>query len=335
MQAGILTHTIPPVVLRFRLFWVALTCTFACALACAQETAKITILHVNDSHGQTLGQRGDDGKMRGGYPRLATAVRQIRDELGSDRVILLHAGDEFSRGDAMTSATLGAANITIMNAIAFAAWTPGNGEFYGGASNLQQRIAEAKFPTLAANVSYRLDGQKFSDESTLLTVQNVRIGIFGLCFVRKEHPSALPLKVEEPAAAAGRVVPDLRRKCDIVVALDHLGLEQDRQLAAAVPGIDLIVGGHSHTTLPRGHRVQGPDGQSVLIAQAGEYLQWLGRVDLTLTRTDGSWKLTQSDASLIPLNSTVPEDPTVKALIARLWPATRPATAPVNSAAAH
>ena len=296
-----------------------------CAFAIGQDVARITILHINDSHGQTLGNRGEDGKMHGGYPRLATLVQSIREKVGADHVLLLHAGDEFARGDQMTTQSAGAANVAIWNQLDVSAWTPGNGDFYPGASSLQKRIAEAKFPVLASNVSYRIGHQPVAENSVVLKVNDVRIGLFGLCFLRKEHPSSLPLKVEEPAPAAMRIVPELRKKSDIVLALNHLGLEQDRELARAVPGIDIIVGGHSHSLLPKGNRVAAPDGKEVLIVQAGEYLQYLGRVDLELTRTGETWTIAAAEATLILLDESVPEDPTMKALIAKRWPTTQPA----------
>jgi 5'-nucleotidase len=294
--------------------------------AWAQQAATITILHLNDSHGQTLGTTVN-GKQWGGYARLSTKLAELRQELGKDHTLLLHAGDEFSRGDAMTSSSVGEANIRILNALDIDAMTPGNGEFYVGLGTLQQRIREASFPMLTANVRSRLGGQIVGRESTFFTVQGVKIGIVGLCFVRREHPSAYLLRVEDPTATARRVVPALREKCDYVIALDHLGFDVDQKLAADVPGIDLIVGGHTHTTLPKGSWVDGPGGKPVLIVQAGDFIRFLGRVDLQFTRdNDQPWKLKDAHAALIPLDATVPEDPAIKAMIARMWPATRPAT---------
>lgn len=290
------------------------------------QAAHIVLLHINDSHGHTQSWL-DNGKSVGGYARVKTVVDAIRQQEGADHVILLHAGDEISRGDALTGATLGEGNIAILNQIGFAAWTPGNGEFYPGAANLQKLIAEANFPTLAGNIRYRLDGKPFAAETTILTVQGVRLGLLGLCFIHEEYPSSWVLKMEPPADAARRLVPELRKNADLVIALDHIGVDADRKLAASVPGVDLIVGGHSHTILRQGERVTGPAGREVLIVQAGEYLHYIGRVDLDLQRKGDTWILQKSVARLIPLDATVPEDPAIKATIARLWPATQPATA--------
>lgn len=308
---------------------VVLLCAATPLAAAEADSAHIVILHVNDVHGQTLGSTVD-GKPIGGYARLASAVAKVRQEVGADHVLLVHAGDEFSRGDAMTMASAGAANISLMNQIGFDLMTPGNGEFYGGVTSLQKRIAEAKFPVLTSNVSYRLGGEPVGVDGTVVALGDLRIGVMGLCFLQKLHPSSMPLAVEDPQAAAARVVPRLRAEADLVLALDHIGFEEDRRLAAAVGGIDVIVGGHTHTTLPRGNRVTAPDGRSVLIAHAGDHLRYMGRVDLFLKRQTGKWTVDDARAQLIPLDASVPEDPAIKAAIARMWPTTAPTTKPAT-----
>ncbi len=301
-------------------FIAAIALLVSPSLAAEPETAHIVLLHVNDVHGQTRGYN-QDGKVVGGYARLASAVEQIRQEVGRENVLLIHAGDEFSRGDAMTIATAGASSIALMNQIGFSVFVPGNGEFYGGAANLQHRIAEAKFPVLASNVTYRLDGKPLSQDRHIANVGPVRVGMFGLCFLRKEHHSSLPLKVEDPAEAARREARKLREEnVDLVVAVTHIGLPEDRQVAQSVEGIDVIVGGQSHATLPRGNWVTAPDERPVLIVHAGDYLRYLGRVDLHLVKLPEGWSLTDASATLIPLDQSIPEDPAIKAAIARMWP---------------
>lgn len=327
-----------------RAFWaVVLTWLIASSLAiaiaaepgadaavAAAPSAHIVLLHVNDPHGQTQGITVN-GKPWGGYARLSTMVDELRKKEGADHVVLFHAGDEFSRGDEMTSTSLGQANIDLMNKIGFAAWVPGNGDFYVGPANLQKRIAQANFPTLAANVTYRFGGEPLAKNTVVIEVQGVKIGLLGLCYVRKEHPSAFPLRVLDPIETAKRIIPELRKQADIVIALTHLGLEADRQLAAQVGGIDMIVGGHSHTVLLRGYHVNDPDGKRVLIVQAGDQLRYLGRVDLQLTRADGRWQLNDATPQLIPLDSLVPQDPAIKAMIARMWPASQPSSVPTSA----
>ncbi len=89
----------------------------------------------------------------------------------------------------------------------------------------------------------------------------------------------------------------------------------DKRLAAQVPGIDAIIGGHSHTFLPAPIFIHGPSGRNVPIVQAGEFGVMLGRLDLTFTRED-RWRLTAAKGRLILLDKTFPEDAAMKKLLA-------------------
>jgi 2',3'-cyclic-nucleotide 2'-phosphodiesterase (5'-nucleotidase family) len=292
----------------------------------------ITILHVNDIHGHTE-PRTVDGKSVGGYARLSTYVDEVRNGAGDPSakhpMLLVHAGDEFSRGDELTRATLGEANVSIMNFIKFDFWTPGNGEYYDGMDNLTKRIAQADFPVLAANVFFRNSGKPIARQYVIRRVGPVNVAFIGLCFVRAEHPSAWELSIKDPIQTARELVPQLRKQAQVVVALTHLGVDQDQKLAAAVPGIDLIIGGHTHTAIQRPADSPGKP----MICQAGEYLNFVGQVDLTLTWQDGKYVISRRQAKLVPLDQRVKLDPAVTALIAKLWekapkPLHKPAQAP-------
>jgi 2',3'-cyclic-nucleotide 2'-phosphodiesterase (5'-nucleotidase family) len=291
----------------------------------ADSAVALTFLHVNDVHGQTQ-PRLWNGKSVGGYSRLSTAVDRIRSSaLDANRVLLVHAGDELSRGDELTMKSLGAANIYLLNFLRLDAWTPGNGDFYNGTPTLQKRIAQAKFPTLAANVTLSASGQCLAEPYVLRQAGPVKVAIFGLCTVYKESQDAGGLSAADPVETASKLVPQLRKQADVVVALTHLGYLDDIKLAQHVAGIDLILGGHSHTVLEHGQKTQGPDGREVLICQTGDQLQYLGCAELTMKPAAGGWRIESSQSKLIALDASVPEDPAVKALIARLSAATQPA----------
>ena len=293
------------------------------------DAVRITLLHVNDVHGQLEGKTAG-GKGVGGYGRLATAVADIRRSCDADGVLLIHAGDEFSKGDELTTRTRGRANVAIMNHVGFDLWVPGNGEFYDGLDNLRQRISEAKCQVLSANVHLRATGQPPVAPWVVREVRGVRVAFLGLGFIREEHPSAQAFRLLDPVQTARKLLPDIRKSADVVVAITHIGFGADQKLAATVGGIDLIIGGHSHTTLPNGRRVKGPDGE-VLVCQAGDELRFLGRIDLSVKKPGGAWKLDAATAKLLPLDQNVKIDPTVTALIARLAQGLpKPATAPAG-----
>ena len=121
----------------------------------------ITVLHTNDIHGHLLSWQGWEGELAGkqvgGLDRLATRVRQVRAEVGPERVLLLDGGDTI--GDTMIAAeTEGRAVIEAMNAIGYDAMVMGNHEPDFTAEKLRSRIAEARFPVLAANIQLQGEG---------------------------------------------------------------------------------------------------------------------------------------------------------------------------------
>jgi 2',3'-cyclic-nucleotide 2'-phosphodiesterase (5'-nucleotidase family) len=287
----------------------------------AEGELKVTLLHVNDTHGQLLGL-DIGGRNVGGAARLATAVQKVRQTSSANRVFLVHCGDEFSRGDALTQRSAGAANVAVMNHLGFDLWVLGNGEFYGGVELLRQRIAEIKFPTLAANVSLG-EGEALTRPYVIERAGPIRLAFLGLCTVSEEGEKGekdAPVKAADPIETARDFVPQLRRQADVVVAVTHLGLSEDLRLVAAVEGIDLVLGSHSHTVLKHGFRAKGPDGRQVLICQAGDKYRYLGQVDLELTPSPSGqgWRLVSVTASLIGLDETVQPDPATTALLTQL-----------------
>jgi 5'-nucleotidase / UDP-sugar diphosphatase len=280
---------------------------------------RILLLHVNDSHGHLEGlSSGSPGGGFGGYARLSTAVDEIRQQNKGNRIFLIHAGDEFSKGDPLTTQTKGQVNITLMNALGFDLWVPGNGDYYNGPALLEQRIKEGKFDILTANVVRKDNGKPIAKPYIIKQAGPVRIAFLGLGFIRTEHPSSKPLELIDPIKTAQALVPEIRKKADIVVAITHIGIYDDTRLAESVDGIDIIIGGHTHTTLPTGRLVKSPNHQNVLICQAGEYLKFLGVITLDVKKSNGTWRLnTPPTAKLVPLNTQIKLDPKITALIAR------------------
>ncbi len=298
----------------------ALGATWAAAAeppAAAPDAVRITLLHINDAHGR-LESYAVNRRSVGGYARLATLVADARAEPGVARVFLVDAGDVVAAGQPLTARTGGRANIAVMNHLGFDAWVPGNHEFYMGVESVQVLVRAARFPTLAANLAVKATGEPLGRPFVIEKAGPVRIAFFGLGIVSADHPSAEAVAVADPLVTAADLVPRLREQADVVVALSHRGVVDDHSLAMAVPGIDVIVGGHTHTVLPEGARFKGPDGREVLIVQAGQRLEALGRVDLVCAKVDGRWRVVRAAARLIPVDSDVKVDRPVADLIARL-----------------
>ncbi len=286
----------------------------ATTMAPAQQV-RLTLVHINDPHGQLLG-RTENGKTYGGYARLATYVDALRQAGTAERLMLIHAGDEFSKADDLTRATQGRVNVAVMNLLKFDLWVPGNGEYYGGVEVLKARMAEAKCKVLSANVAEK-SGKLLAEPYVIEPVGGAKVAIFGLGYMHAPQVQQTGLVLTDPIAVARKLVPELRQQADIVVAVTHIGLEQDVKLAGAVSGLDVIIGGHSHSLLPKGRLVKDPDGKNVLICQTGEFLHNAGRVDMQLTKTGARWQVTEATARLDVLDDKVKQDPAITALLAR------------------
>lgn len=255
--------------LRF-LGTLVLCCLLAAQTSGAQQVA-IRVLHVNDFHGVAEPTRSKSGEQIGGIAWLSSRVNELRREHPS---LLLAAGDMIS-GSTWTNLFQGRSVIELMNEMKFDAMVLGNHEFDFGTSVLQQRMAEAGFPVLAANV-FGLDGLA---GFAVREVNGIRIGIIGV--VTEETPivtsprNVAGLSFRSAEAAVNEIVAQMRERADFLIILTHLGHTEDRALAQRIKGPVLIVGGHSHT------RVQEPavvNGNTVV--QAWEYAKTLGVVDI-------------------------------------------------------
>jgi len=302
---------------RFRVCLVGIVLSFIVFGSVQGETVELVVLHVNDTHGH-WSPAGEGGKNVGGVSRLASAVREIR-AANPGRVLLLHAGDEFSRAELPVIYSGGEASMILMEAMSFDGYTPGNGDFYYGIKNLKHITRDVRFNVLMANLVYRQGRQRALTPFVIKELNGVKVAVMGLGLVRMNRPSTWPLELRDPVATAKALVPELRTKADVVIALTHIGLGDDRRLAREVPGLDLVIGGHSHDRVAPPEKIQRPNGQGcTYLAMAGEYYRYLGRLDLRLERTAGRCRLVDVQGRLLPLDEKIKPDPQVEQLLVEL-----------------
>lgn len=235
---------------------------------------EIRLLHVNDFHGFALPHRPFGlQEEAGGIAYLAGLADQLRKGKPS---LLLSAGDMIQGSD-WANLFHGKSVIEMMNQMGFDAMVVGNHEFDFGQKVLRQRIAEARFPVLGANV----EGLEVLKPYVIKNVGGVRVGVIGVVTEdtpTATHPSNVAgLRFFSAEEAVQREVDSLKGRVEVLLVLSHLGLHADRRLAERVKGIDVIVGGHSHTKIERPLRV----GETVLV-QAWEHGKALGVLDLAL-----------------------------------------------------
>lgn len=186
----------------------------------------VVLLHTNDLHGHLTPWRGWEGELEGktlgGMDRLATAVKQVRSEVGADKVLLLDAGDTF--GDTMLAVeTQGAAMLNAMNAIGYDAMVIGNHDPDFGVKQVKKLAADARFPLLSANI-VDASGRPVMPPMLLRTIDGVSFGILGLSYPNTPLTTAKKnikgWTFKDAAATAREGVPHLRAQgAEIVVVL--------------------------------------------------------------------------------------------------------------------
>jgi len=254
--------------------------------AVAQDSRYVllTLLHTNDIHARVLSGSNLNDESRGGLARLASLVKQIRAEMPN--VLLFDSGD-WASGTVEAYLTSGRSIAQAISSLGYNAVCIGNHEFDWGQENARELLKSLRTPVVCANLLDAATGKPWGELKPylLMTVNGVRIAVFGLITLetlKYEWPSFLEgLRFEDPIATAAKLVPELRKQADLVILLSHLGLKLDQQLAAAVPGIDIILGGHSHDNVTTRMFVG-----NTLIAQTGYHVERLGRVDLILKKAD-------------------------------------------------
>jgi 5'-nucleotidase/UDP-sugar diphosphatase len=240
----------------------------------AGEPVDLRILYVNDFHGfaEPYQPAGSQEKL-GGIAFLAGEVKRLRQERPT---LLLGAGDMI-QGNPWANLFEGKSSVDIMNAMDFSAMVLGNHEFDFGQEVLQKRIQEARFPVLAANVR----GVPGIKPYWIKELSGIKIAVIGL--VTENTPTATHpknvkgLHFSSPVQTLKKVLKELDPKPDLVIVLSHLGFPADRRLARAVNGIQVIVGGHTHTRIETPVKVN-----DTLIVQAWEHAKALGVLDLTV-----------------------------------------------------
>lgn len=300
---------------------------------------KLTILHTNDTHGNLFPFNYPDPpdpntqeaqlalrRNIGGIARRATLVKQLRSGFGTTWVA--DVGD-FMDGTAFSVEYRGEADVAAMNALGYTIGTHGNHEFNNPRAQWQKLVRMAQYRLVCANVVDANTKQPLIKPYEILDVEGARIAVFGLVTESTRGYPATREGVEilDATATARDLVPKLRQQADIVILLSHLGVEVDERLAREVPGIDVIVGGHSHTRLakplfaPHGNLVSAFRKNGTVIVQAFQWGGELGRLEVILRRdpNDGRWTFMSYRGDLILVSPNIPDDPAVKAVVERYW----------------
>lgn len=250
----------------------------------------IIILHTNDTHSRLDPFPVSDTRFpnKGGVARRASLVDNIRKE--NPNTLLLDAGD-FFQGTPYFNFYGGELELKFMSMLKYDAATIGNHEFDNGLQGLLSQLPHANFPLISSNYDFSntvLDG--YVEKYRVFEKNGIKVGVFGLgvalegLVTKKLYQET---KYLDPIEISQDMVNTLRneKKCDLVICLSHIGYSyesdkiSDVKLAKSTSGIDLIIGGHTHTFLPEPVVLKNNKNQDVMINQVGFAGINLGRID--------------------------------------------------------
>jgi 5'-nucleotidase/UDP-sugar diphosphatase len=300
----------------------------------------LNILHINDLHSRIeainrfdstcSAEDATEGKCFGGVARVKTKIDERRDALKAENgnVIVLDAGDQF-QGSLFYTTYKGKDTVEFMNAIGFDAMAVGNHEFDDGPALLAEFIDAAQFPVVSGNTRVADAETALAGkirESVVLDVGGEKIGILSVLATDTDVTSSpgpnvtFENEIEYLKGAVSRMEADGVNK---IVLVSHVGFPRDQQIAAAVDGIDVIVGGHSHTLLSNTVEgapkyptmVKNPGGQDVPIVQAYAYSKYVGELKVVF---DDAGVVTSATGDTILLDNSVIPDPAIEARVKEL-----------------
>ena len=261
----------------------------------AKGPKKITVLHTSDTHSCVLPLNKNlaDTMLadRGGFLRRIAMLKQERQ---SDPDLLLFDCGDFSQGSSYYTMFKGDVEVELMNRMHYDAVTIGNHEFDFGLDNMIRLFKLADFPVVCSN--YDFGDTELKDivkPYIVLKRKGVKIGVFGVCPPLEGLVSTKnygPLKYLDPVEVTERMVDILRnqKKCDVVICLSHLGWEisdyPDNELIKRTSGIDLVLGGHSHTYLKTLGYETDKTGRKVPVDHEGKHGIFVGKMQLMLEK---------------------------------------------------
>lgn len=262
----------------------------------AQQTKILNILQTSDTHSRiepVSPLAADRNAGLGGVVRRATFVKQFRAE--HPDMLLLDCGD-ISQGTPYYNMFQGELEVKMMNLMHYDAMTIGNHEFDFGLENMARLFRLADFPVVCAN--YDVTGtvlEGLVKPYTVLERAGLRIGVFGLSPRLEglvQAANCAGVTYSDPIDAARRTTRTLREQeqCDVVICLSHLGMRGedspepgDEALVARTEGIDLVLGGHTHTYMEEPLFLRNAAGKAVPVMHTGKNGAYVGKLKLELT----------------------------------------------------
>ena len=274
--------------------WLIMLLLVVATGAEAKKHKQLVILHTNDTHSCILPLKESltDTVIagRGGFIRRIAMIKEQRKE--HPKNLLLFDSGDFSQGSSYYTMFKGDVEVGLMNRMGYDAVTIGNHEFDFGLENMARVFKMAKFPIVCAN--YDFTGtvcEGLVKPYVVLKRNGVRVGVFGLGAKLQglvSGKNCVGVKYLTPAEVTRKMVDILRNqeKCDVVICLSHLGWDisdySDEELIPDTRGIDIVLGGHSHTFMKEVQYLKNLDGKQVADDQNGKHAALVGKLVVDL-----------------------------------------------------
>ena len=277
--------------MKKNIFVIGMTVLF-CLTARAQQK-RLMLVHTSDTHScvEPVSKNFSDTAQadKGGFMRRAALLNQLCKE--HPDLLLLDCGD-FSQGSAYYNLYHGEVEVKLMSSMKYDACTIGNHEFDYGLDNLARLINMASFPFVCCNYDFTgTPCEHLVKPYIIIERAGARVGIFGVC----PQPEGLitksnyePMQYIDPAVAAQPVIDTLRNQehCDLVICLSHLGWSKgkgyDPDFISQTTGIDLLLGGHTHTYFTHPERAFDKAGHEVMVDHMGKNARFIGTMEIEL-----------------------------------------------------
>ncbi|MDX2162814.1 MAG: 5'-nucleotidase C-terminal domain-containing protein [bacterium] len=301
-----------------------LTLALASTVSAQDETFALTLLHTNDTHAA----HEPNGAGNGGVARQAAVVNQIRAEGGN--VLLLDSGDRFT-GSLYHQQYRGADQVQLMNVLGYDAMTLGNHEFDDGEAVLLSFVGGLEFPVVSANIEWGSFAELAAAVApyTVLDVNGQQVGVIGLTTNDTTVTSSPSPEIgfgDYLPAVESAVAELTEQGVNKIILLTHIGIQFDLELLPQLSGVDVVLGGHSHTLFSSSARASGENstypvavetaaGETVYYAQNGANNQYVGRLDVQF---DAEGVITSINGDAIFLSRYITPDPAVEAILTEL-----------------
>ena len=274
--------------------WLIMLLLVVATGAEAKKHKQLVILHTNDTHSCILPLKESLADTviagRGGFIRRIAMIKEQRKE--HPKNLLLFDSGDFSQGSSYYTMFKGDVEVGLMNRMGYDAVTIGNHEFDFGLENMARIFKMANFPIVCAN--YDFTGtvcEGLVKPYVVLKRNGVRVGVFGLGAKLQglvSGKNCVGVKYLNPAEVTRKMVDILRNqeKCDVVICLSHLGWDisdySDEELIPDTRGIDIVLGGHSHTFMKEVQYLKNLDGKQVADDQNGKHAALVGKLVVDL-----------------------------------------------------